>query len=591
MSQQRAKADVVVIGLGWSGSVIAEELTRAGLKVVAIERGAWRDTATDFPPAVDTDELRWSVRKEILQPPRVETYSFRNNASQTALPVRDWSNLTLGWNVGGAGTHWAAASWRFNPWDFQTYSKTVERYGKKQIVPGLQLQDWGITYDELEPFYDRFEKIAGTSGQAGVVNGDKVDGGNPFEGSRSAHYPTPPTERSHWNDIFTAKTTEMGYHPFPVPAGTVSQAYVNPLGVRMAPCTLCGYCQLFGCGNWSKSSANACIVPALMRSPNFELLTETEVLHINKSPDGKTATGVTYVGQDGKVAVQEADIVIVAAYQLDNVRLMLLSGIGKPYDPRTGEGTIGRNYSFQTLSYSYLWFENEHLNPFINTGALAVQIDDFNADNFDHTGLGFIGGAGIQSLSNSGLPIGLSGVLPKGAPTWGKGWKQAFQHSYQNYAMVQGQGTSYSHESCWYDLDPTYKDRYGRTLLRMTFDYNLNDQRSGEFVRKKCEEIAHAVGGKHIESYNFAADHYTPFRANDSSHTIGGVVMGEDRRTSALNRYQQSWDVHNVFVLGASSFPNNGGYNPTITIGALALWTAKAIKERYVHAPGPLVDA
>lgn len=589
MAQTRAKADVVVIGLGWSGSVIAEELTRAGLKVVAIERGAWRDTATDFPPAVDTDELRWSVRKEILQPPRLETYSFRNNASQTALPVRDWSNLTLGWNVGGAGTHWAAASWRFNPTDFQPYTRTVERYGKQQIVPGLQLQDWGITYDELEPFYDRFEKIAGTAGQAGVVNGEKVAGGNPFEGSRSAHYPTPPTERSHWNDIFTTKTTEMGLHPFPVPAGTVSQAYVNPLGVRMAPCTLCGYCQLFGCGNWSKSSPNACVIPALMRSPNFELITETEVLHINKSSDGKTATGVTYVGKDGKVAVQEADIVIVAAYQLDNVRLMLLSGIGKPYDPVTREGVIGRSYSFQTLSYAYLWFDDAHLNPYMNTGALAVQIDDFNGDNFDHSGLGFIGGAGIQSLSNAGLPIGLAGVLPKGAPQWGKGWKKAFQHSYQNYAMIQGQGTSYAHDSCWYDLDPTYKDNYGRPLLRMTYDYNLNDKRSGEFVRQKCEELAHAVGGNHVESYNFAADHYTPYRPNDSSHTIGGVVMGDDPKTSALNRYQQSWDVHNVFVLGASSFPNNGGYNPTITIGALALWTAKAIKERYITAPGPLV--
>lgn len=143
MKTTRPKADVVVIGLGWSGSVIAEELARAGLKVVAIERGAWRDTATDFPPSVDTDELRWATRKEILQPPSLETYTVRNNANQVALPVREWSNLTLGNNVGGAGTHWAAASWRFNPFDFQPYSKTVERYGKQQLVPGLQVQDWG----------------------------------------------------------------------------------------------------------------------------------------------------------------------------------------------------------------------------------------------------------------------------------------------------------------------------------------------------------------------------------------------------------------------------------------------------------------
>jgi len=591
MKTTRPKADVVVIGLGWSGSVIAEELARAGLRVVAIERGAWRDTATDFPPSVDTDELRWATRREILQAPRQETYTVRNNARQEALPVREWSNLTLGNNVGGAGTHWAAASWRFNPFDFEPYSKTVERYGKGHLLPGLQVQDWGVTYQELEPFYDRFERIAGTSGKAGVIQGVVMPGGNPFEGSRSREFPTPPLVPSHWNDIFSEKTTQMGYHPFPVPAGTISQAYVNPLGVRMGPCTYCGYCQLFGCGNWSKSSPNACVVPALMRHSTFELLTETEVLHINKSPDGKTATGVSYVDKNGVRGEQPADIVIVTAYQLDNVRLMLLSGIGEPYDPRTRRGVIGRNYSFQTLSYAYLWFENAHLNPFMNTGCLAIQIDDYNADNFDHTGLGFIGGAGIQSLSNSGLPIGMAGVLPKGAPAWGKGWKQAFRHSYQNWAMIQGQGTSYAHEDMYFDLDPTYKDNYGRPLMRMTFDYNLNDKRSGEFIRQKCEQIAKAVGGQHIESYNFAADHYTPFRANDSSHTNGGVVMGTDPTTSALNRYQQSWAAHNVFVLGASSFPNNGGYNPTVTIGALALWTAKAILEHYLKNPGPLVQA
>lgn len=588
MANVRPKADVVIIGMGWSGTVIAEELSRAGLKVVGIERGVWRDTS-DFPPAVSTDELRWASRKEIMLPPNVEAYSFRNNSSQEALPVREWSNLTVGYNVGGAGTHWAAASWRYTPSDLRIYSNTIERYGKKQIVEGLMLQDWGVTYEELEPFYDRFERIAGTAGKAGVINGKTVPGGNPFEGSRSNEYPTPPTARSHWNDIFTAKTTELGYHPFPVPAGTVSQAYVNPLGIHMGPCTLCGYCQQFGCANWSKSSPNACVVPALMRSPNFEMLTETDVLHINKADDGKTATGVTFITRNGQVTEQPADIVIVAAYQLDNVRLMLLSKIGKPYDPVTNEGTIGRNYSFQTLSYAYLWFEKEHLNPFINTGAMAVQIDDFNGDNFDHTGLGFIGGAGIQSLSNSGLPIGFTGNLPKGSPKWGKGWKQSFQHAYQNWAMIQGQGTSYSSRGQYFDLDPTYRDSYGRPLLRMTYDYNLNDRRSGEFVRQKCEDIAKAVGGQSVESYNFAADHYTPYRPNDSSHTIGGVVMGDDPKTSALNRYQQSWDAHNVFVLGASSFPNNAGYNPTITIGALALWTAKAIIEQYVKAPGPLV--
>ena len=583
------KADVVIVGLGWSGSTIAEELTRAGLNVVAIERGAWRDTNTDFPTTLDTDELRWSIRREILAPPSVETYTFRNDASQDALPMREWNNWTLGYNVGGAGTHWAAASWRFNPWDFEVRTRVLERYGKRQLVDGLIVQDWGVTYDELEADYTRFEQIAGTSGQAGVFNGRKVEGGNPFEGSRSTGYPTKPTVRSRWNEIFAETTRKMGYHPFPVPAGTVSEPYTNALGVKLAPCTYCGYCQLFGCGNWSKSSPNACVLPVLMQRKNFSMITESEVLSVNLSKDRKTARSVTFVDSNGNEGEQPADIVVICAYQLDNVRLMLLSGIGQPHDPVTGEGVVGRAYCFQTLSYAYVHFENEQLNPFINTGALATQIDDFNADNFDHSGLGFIGGAGIQGLSNAGLPIGLSGTLPPGEKQWGSSWKKSFRHAYQNYAMVQGQGTSYAHRKQFLDLDPTYKDRYGRPLLRMTYDYNLNDRRSGAFVRDRCREIAVRTGAKHVQAVSFADHRYTPYTPNDSSHTIGGAVMGTDPKTSALNRYQQSWDVHNVFVLGASSFPNNGGFNPTVTIGALALWTARAIREQYLKCPGPLV--
>ncbi len=589
MKYTRPKADVVIVGLGWSGSTMAEELTRAGLHVVAIERGAWRDISTDFPTTVDTDELRWSVRREILAPPSLETYTFRNNGQQTALPAREWNNWTLGYNVGGAGTHWAAASWRFNPWDFEVRSRVLERYGSKQLVDGLIVQDWGVTYDELEADYTRFEQIAGTSGQAGVIKGQKIAGGNPFEGSRSTHYPTKPLVRSRWNDIFADTATKMGYHPFPVPAGTVGEAYTNPLGVRMAPCTYCGYCQLFGCGNWSKSSPNACVLPALMQRSNFTMITESEVLRVDLTSDKATATGVTFVDSSGNEGRQPADIVIISAYQLDNVRLMLLSGIGKPHNPATGEGVVGRAYCFQTLSYAYVHFKDEKLNPFINTGALATQIDDFNADNFDHAGLGFIGGAGIQGLSNAGLPIGLSSALPPGAKQWGKTWKASFKHAYQNYAMVQGQGTSYSHRNQYLDLDPTYRDRYDRPLLRMTYNYNLNDQRSGAFIRDRCRDIALQTGAEHIQAVSFPDNNYTPYTPNDSSHTIGGAVMGTDPATSALNRYQQAWDVHNVFVLGASSFPNNGGFNPTITIGALALWTARAIIQQYLKQPGPLV--
>ncbi|MDF1897234.1 GMC family oxidoreductase [Rahnella contaminans] len=588
MNNVRPKADVVIVGLGWCGSLIAEELTRAGLNVVAVERGPWFETATDFPPSIDTDELRWDTRRSMLLPPAVETTTFRNNITQQALPSRDWNLNELGYNVGGSGTHWAGMAWRFTPFDLQPYTQTVERYGKKQIAKGLILQDWGVTYDELEPFYDRFEKIAGVSGKAGKLNGEVIPDGNPFEGNRSSEYPLPPLEGMRLTDLFRDAAKSLGQHPFMVPAGQASRAYVNPLGVRMGPCTYCGYCLYYGCGNFSKSSPNACVIPALMQRENFTVLTDSAVVKVNKADDGKTATGVTYLDRNKKAWFQPADIVILSAFQMQNVRLLLLSKIGVPYDPVSKKGVVGRAYSFQTVAGATLFFEDENLNQFIGAGALSQQVDDFNGDNFDHANLGFIGGAGILVVARGARPIGNADVLPPGTPRWGKEWKKAYTHAFQNGTFIFGQGTSYSHEDYYLDLDPEYKDDNGNPLLRVTFDYNENDRLAAKFIEEKSVEIGKAMGAIIVNGTNSASGHYSPYNFA-SDHTIGGAVMGADPQTSVLNRYQQSWDMHNLFVLGASSFPNNAGYNPTGTIGALSLWTAKAIIEQYVKNPGPLV--
>ncbi|KGD70404.1 GMC family oxidoreductase [Tatumella morbirosei] len=586
MSNIRKKADVVIVGLGWAGSVMAEELTRSGLNVVAIERGAWRDTSTDFPPSVDPDELRWTIRREMLQPMSVETTTFRNKGSQTAAPVRNWSAFQFGWDVGGAGTHWAGMSWRFTPWDFEVATKTRERYGAEKLN-GLQVQDWGITYQDIAPYYDRFERIAGTSGLAGNLNGQVNPGGNPFEGPRDRDYPTPPLKDTHWMQKFRQTSTGMGYHPFTIPAGNISQPWVNPLGVTMGPCTYCGFCDFHGCGNFSKSSPQACILPALMRRPNFTLLSETEVLHAVKHPDGKTVQGVKFITRQGEEGFQPADIVCITAYQMDNVRLMLLSKVGTPYDPRTGKGTIGRNYNYQTCASVTGFFDNEYMNPFIGGGALGVQIDDFNGDNFDHSDLNFIGGAGIMGYSTNGRPIQNMNSLRPGTKRWGSEWKAGYARDYQTAASIFCQGTSMPMKEAFLDLDPNYKDRHGQPLLRLTFDWNQNDINMSRYVTGRAIEIMKAAGGKDIVVDNQTDRSWNPYM-QQSSHTIGGAVMGADPQTSALNTFLQSWDVHNMFVVGASAFPNNGGYNPTLTVGALAIRAAQAIHQKYIKNPAPL---
>jgi gluconate 2-dehydrogenase alpha chain len=580
--------DVVIIGLGFTGAILAEQLTTAGLNVIAIERGPWRDTSTDFPTTYAQDELRYGIRLDLFQRPAQDTVTFRNNVNQTALPVRQFGSFIPGNGVGGAGVHWNGAVWRFLPTDFTLRSHIEKRYGKAFLASDLSVQDWGVTYDDLEPYYDKFDKLCGISGKAGNLKGQIQPGGNPFEGPRANDYPTPPMRQPYSPALFAQAASSMGYHPFPQPSANISQAYTNSLGVRMGPCSYCGFCERFGCGNYSKASPQTTVLPTLFRRTNFTARTNSEVLKIELSDDGKRATGVTYADSSGEVWEQPAEMVLVCSFSFNCVRMLLLSGIGKPYDPSSGTGVVGRNYAYQTTSGASLFFDDKIFNPFIGAGALGMVIDDFNGDNFDHAKLGFGGGASISTIITNGRPI-LYRPVPPGTPRWGAAWKSATRDNYQSTMAIAAQGSSYSQRGAYLDLDPTYKDPHGRPLLRMTFDFHPNDIKMSAYVTDRIGEIAKSLNPKQVA----IAPRTGPYSVvpYQSTHNTGGAVMGVDPKTSVVNRYLQSWDVSNVFVLGASVFPQNAGYNPTGTVGALAYWAADAIVGQYLKNPGPLVHA
>ena len=586
MARKLPATDVVVVGLGWTGSIMAHQMSQQGLSVVAIERGAWRDTATDFPPSYIQDELRYRVRHELFLRPAQETLTFRNKIAQTALPMRSWTSFMPPDGVGGGGVHWNAETWRFLPTDFRLRSHLTERYGARFTPPDMTIQDWGVSYDELEPHYDQFEYLCGTSGQAGNLKGAIQPGGNPFEGPRARDYPTPPQLQPYAPVLFARAATEQGYHPFPQPSGNLSTGYTNPLGVTLGPCTFCGFCEWFGCGNYSKASPQTTILPALVRMPNFEARTRCEVTRINVSGDGKRATGVTYVDSSGEEWEQPAELVLLCAFMLFNVRLLLLSGVGAAYDPLANTGVIGRNYSYQVTSSVELFFDGKNFNPFVASGAIGMLIDDFNGDNFDHAPHGFVGGAYLGASLTNGRPMQASTRLPEGTPKWGAQWKKAVADNYLSSYELQVHGSQYSYRQNYLDLDPTYTDRLGRPLLRMTFDLQENDARMSAFTTARAAELGRAMGAKSVH----AKPRGLPYTLADyqTTHTCGGAAMGTDPATSALNRYQQSWDVPNLFVLGATSFPQNAGYNPTGTVAALAYWTAHTIRTRYLKDPGPL---
>src|SRR3954464_2827763 len=173
MATRLPETDVVLLGVGLVGTILGRELTKAGLKVVGLERGEPRATVPDFQGPAMHDELRYSVRKALMQDNAKETMTFRNKASETALPIRRWESFLPGTGLGGALVHWNGQTYRFQATDFKMRTRTIERYGEKAIPQGRVVQDWGVSAADLEPYYDRFEYLLGTSGKAGNSKGQK----------------------------------------------------------------------------------------------------------------------------------------------------------------------------------------------------------------------------------------------------------------------------------------------------------------------------------------------------------------------------------------------------------------------------------
>src|SRR5580700_6384846 len=561
MAEKKKHADAVIIGYGWTGAIMAKTLTDAGLSVVALERGPARDTAPDFEYPRIIDELRYAVRGDLWQPLAKETVTVRHNPGEVAVPYRKYGSFVLGNGVGGAGVHWNGQLWRASPEDLRLRSHIEERYGKSFIPEDMTIQDYPVTFEELEPHFDHFEKVCGTSGVAGNLNGQIRPGGNPFEGARSDEYPTPPLPPIYAAELFEKATAELGYKSFPQPSANSSIAFTNPYGVRLGPCNLCGFCERFGCFLYSKASPQTTILPILAGRPNLEVRTNAYVTRILRDNTGKTATGLLYVDEDGREVEQPADIVVLSAFQMHNVRLLLLSGIGVPFDPVSGEGIVGKNYAYQMMSETAAYFsEDVEINPFIGAGAT--------------------GGRPIDQM-----------MIPPDAPRWGSGWKSAIRKHYRHSAPLGTQGSVMSYRDSYLSLDPTYKDSHGLPLLRLTFDWHDNEYKMAAYCAAKMEEIVRVMKPERSATLSFKPGNHYDVRIYQSTHTTGGAIMGSNPQDSVINRYSQSWDVSNLFVFGASAFPQNIGYNPTGLLAGLAYFSAAAIRDSYLKSPGPLVPS
>ena len=578
--------DVVIIGGGWTGLLMAKELgARTSLSIVVLERGGPRKPGEYMD---GMDELDYSHRMHMMQDPSQETVTLRHDSNKTALPIRQFGAFLPGTGVGGTGEHWGALCPRIQPECFELYSKTVEKYGAKKFPEDHAIHDWGVTYDELEPYFTRAEKMMGVSGKAGNIKGNKIEGGNIFEGWRSEEYPNPPLKLPYYGSLFGPAAKSLGYHPYPNPVAILSQAYKNPDGISRPACAFCGFCVRHGCMIGAKSQPTNTLLPIIRKQKNVSIRTGARVRRIahDSAPSGARARGVNYIDAAGEEVFQPANLVFLASWTLSNNRLLLLSGIGTPYDPATGQGTLGKNLTHQVPVGVGMFFEKP-LNRFMGAASAGLSIGDFEGDVIDNSNLPFLRGGALTATRGGAQPISSFGGLPRQFKSrWGAEWKKASMDFYDRAAGIQGSGEHIPYRSNYIDLDPTYKDSAGEPLLRLTINWRDNDRRLAEYLTAKAVEVARALGVKEINPSQGLGD-YNVTRYS-TTHLQGGTIMASSPDRGVVNPYLQHWQVPNLFVLGGSTFPNQASANPTPGILAFTYRAADAIVDRYLKKPGLL---
>ncbi len=564
MATNLKKTDVVVVGLGAVGGVAVLPLARAGLEVIGLEAGDWL-TGRDFAP----DELRNNFRgwPQSVQKANTEIPTHRPNASapySPRFPIHPMMNA-----VGGTSVHYWAQSWRLNPWDFKVVSETTRRYGAARIPKGSTVEDWPFGLEELEPYYDKVEYEVGVSGQAGNIGGKIDPRGNIFEGPRKREYPMPPLRGTGFTERMAAAAKHLDWHAFPGPAAINSQAYDS----RPA-CVYHGYCNRGGCHVNAKNSTAASTIPKAQDTGRLKVVTHAHVTTVAVDDRSGRVTGVNYA-RGGQEYFQPAEVVLLAGYTYENVRMLLLSK-SKPYPNglANNRGQVGRHYFTHNTASTLTALFPFNLNTWYGMPAQGVAVDDWADDNFDHSGLDFIGGGNLWVYSDR-RPIGAASMSTFGrAPSWGPAWKAFVKQNADRWNIAYIQKTTLPFEDNTLDLDPTAKDALGFPVCRITAEFKENDRKIGAFMQDKMAQWFMEAGAVAVERGPVGT-------MGPSTHAYGGTRMGDNRETNVVDPWGFSHEAPNLGVLGASVMGTSGAHNPTLTAQALAWRTAEYLTKAW----------
>ena len=534
--------DFVIVGSGASGGVIAKELSTKGHSVVVLEQGPWR-SAADF---VKHDEYANWFLNELLPSTTDFPQTFRRTITEVAQVPQGGGPppLIYASGVGGSSVHFTANFWRLRPVDFKERSLLGS-------ISGTGFADWPITYEELEPYYTKVDWECGVSGAPG-----------PNDPPRSRPYPLPPMPIKSSGVLMERGAKKLGWNAQVAPVAVLSQ----PFNGRNA-CIHCGYCMGYGCEMGAKSSTLAAMIPLAVNSGNCEIRTAATAMRIETNAAGR-ATSVVYVDATGTEHRQLAKAIIVAANGAETPRLLLNSTSPRhPDGLANSSGYVGRYMMWNAHADAFAMFEHP-LNEYKSIQVTRIIHDFYDSD----PKRGYYGGGALDGRLWTGpLMFALFG-LPPDAPTWGPEYKRMVAQYYTHTMNVAAAGTSLPVESNSVTLDPDVKDKWGRPALRVTYNDHADDLANITFMQTRGKELMEAAGAQRVWLPPVGP-------STIGAHLLGTARMGNDPRTSVVDRYHRSHDVPNLFVCDGSSMVSSGRGQPTMTIQALAFRAADHISQ------------
>jgi choline dehydrogenase-like flavoprotein len=450
--------------------------------------------------------------------------------------------LIYGRMVGGSNAHFTGNFWRLRPTDFDEAS----RLGG---IPGTGLTDWPITYEELEPYYTMAEWELGVSGAPG-----------PFDPPRSRPYPMPPLPVKSSGVLFDKGARALGLHPEPAPMAINSVPYNG----RPA-CQHCGFCLFFMCEFRAKSTSMATMLPLAEATGRCEIRADSYVARVDTDRNGR-ATGVSYFDSRNRLERQHAKAVVLCANGAETPRLLLNSGSSRfPHGLANSNGVVGKYLMFNTYFGVHAEFEHP-LNEYKSVQNTRILLDFYETDPTR----GFYGGGGIDArFGKYPILFALDGLGP-GMPTWGEGFARALTERFTRSMFLGTHGTSLPLESNRITIEGGLKDAWGLPCLRATYRDHDDDLKTSEFLGARALDIAQAAGARKAWLEPIAPQ-------TMSVHLLGTCRMGNDPRTSVVDRHHRSHEVRNLFICDGSSMVTSSRGQPTATISALAFRAAAHI--------------